>query len=504
MFNKKVFYPIVVIVGLIVLLPHVSFGADQFSRDLSFGFQQDSDVTKLQEFLSDERLYSGPITGNFFSLTLKAVKAFQAREGITPAAGYFGPKTRVRANALLGAQVQASNQQAVAETGQSAVQPTTPQTTNNSVSSVQSQLEALLKQIALLQQQVKTQQQNQTNANTSASTSNQITIPISPSQNSASSADILEIISVNITPDKTSAKIEWQTSKPTESKVFISGGNLYSKIFTSISGLSTRHSATITGLSEETIYSYEIEAIAGGTNAVKKQGSFTTLPPLPLFEFNPSVRVGTASNEMGHVYISINENYDSCDWGIKDKLTGISPGGWNSYHKSPWEQPIGTKILPGRVIDTTGYLAGSTYMYEFTCMKSGFRSNTKTGTFTMPAAQIYTEKRIKPWPDSPNLHGEFFFWHWGGSQLEGSMLNLKIKTTLTNSSLLNEIKFYKSGITNLWQTFSNISNGDVLQISSFPSNYQLVWSYSGNPDDLSLDIIEGTATKDGTNVPFRF
>ena len=31
--------------------------------------------------------------------------------------------------------------------------------------------------------------------------------------------------------------------------------------------------------------------------------------------------------------------------------------------------------------------------------------------------------------------------------------------------------------------------GDVLQINSFPSNYQLVWSYSGNPDDVSLDIV---------------
>lgn len=105
------------IIGLFLLSSQVSFGAEQFNRDLSFGFQQDSDITKLQEFLSDKGLYSGPITGNFFSLTLKAVKAFQVREGIMPAAGYFGPKTRARANELLGAQVQASNQQAAAETG---------------------------------------------------------------------------------------------------------------------------------------------------------------------------------------------------------------------------------------------------------------------------------------------------------------------------------------------------------------------------------------------------
>lgn len=498
MFTTKVFYPVLIIVGLIVFLPQVSFGAEQFSRDLSFGFQQDSDVIKLQEFLSDEGLYSGPITGNFFSLTLKAIKAFQSREGITPAAGYFGPKTRVRANALLGAQVSASNQQAVAETGQNVAQSSTPQITNNSISNVQSQLEALLKQVALLQQQLQTQQQNQTSTNTPAPTFNQNITSNTPSQNAVSAADVLEITSVNIMPDKTSAKIEWQTNKPTESKVFISGGNLSSKIFTSVSGLSTRHSATITGLSEETIYSYEIEAIAGGTNAVKKQGSFKTLPPLPLFEFNPIVRVGARADGTGTtVYFSINENYDSCDWGIKDSLTNLSPG-WNSYHKAPWN------YIPGQVISEAGGTApGKTYIYEFICRKTGFRENTKTGTFTMPAPYIYTEKRIKPWPNYPDLHGEFFFWHYGG-ELEGSTLNLKIRATLTNPSLPNELKFYRSGVANLWQTFTNVSSGDVLQINSFPSNYQLVWSYSGNPDDLSLEIIEGTATKNGASVLFKF
>lgn len=197
MFNKKVFYSVVIIVGLVILSPRVSFGAEQFNRDLSFGFQQDSDVTKLQEFLSDEGLYSGPITGNFFSLTLKAIKAFQTREGITPAAGYFGPKTRVRVNALLGAQVQASNQRAVIETGQSVAQSSAPQITNNSVSNVQSQLEALLKQVALLQQQLQTQRQNQASTNAPAPTSNQNTTSNTPSQNSASAANILEITSVN-------------------------------------------------------------------------------------------------------------------------------------------------------------------------------------------------------------------------------------------------------------------------------------------------------------------
>lgn len=68
-----------------------------FSKDLYFGMQNDSEVTKLQEFLTSEGVYSGPITGNFFSLTLKAVKNYQTQEGISPAAGYFGPVSRAKA-----------------------------------------------------------------------------------------------------------------------------------------------------------------------------------------------------------------------------------------------------------------------------------------------------------------------------------------------------------------------------------------------------------------------
>jgi hypothetical protein len=497
MFTKKYYILSFIVASLIILYPKISLGAEQFSRDLYFGLQQDSDVIKLQEFLTDEGLYSGPITGNFFSLTLKGVKNFQLREGVTPAAGYFGPKTRIKANAILSSQIQASENQAVSETGATTTSPVAPKTTTDIVNSLQSQINLLLQQIALIQQQLQVQQQNQANANTSASTSNQITAPTSPSPNSTSSADILEIISVNIVPDKTSAKIEWQTSKPTESKIFISGGNLYSKIFTSISGLSTRHSATITGLSEETTYSYEIEVIAGGINSVKKQGNFTTLPPSPLFEFNPSVRVGTASNEVGHVYISIPESFDSGTWSIKDLATG-------QYNIAPRSYTIGGRaVKPGEVVDLTGFVAGQTYEYKFTMEKTGYRSNTRTGTFTMSSSEIYTEKRVKPWPDSPSLHGEFMFWHYG-SNLEGAILNLKIRVILNNPLSPNELKFYKSGIANLWQTFFNISNGDILQINSFPSNYQLVWSYSGNPDDLLLEIIEGTATKNGVSIPFRF
>jgi len=87
------------IVLLLVLVPFMA-GASIFQRDLFWGIANDEDVRTLQKFLHNQGVYSGPVTGNFFSLTRGAVKKFQERESIAPALGYFGPQTRGRANEL--------------------------------------------------------------------------------------------------------------------------------------------------------------------------------------------------------------------------------------------------------------------------------------------------------------------------------------------------------------------------------------------------------------------
>ena len=74
-----------------------SFANALFERDLYFGMKG-NEVAVLQQFLTDQDLYSGPVNGNFFSLTQSAVKRFQEQEGINPAVGYFGPLTRAHAN----------------------------------------------------------------------------------------------------------------------------------------------------------------------------------------------------------------------------------------------------------------------------------------------------------------------------------------------------------------------------------------------------------------------
>ena len=78
----------------------IANAATSFETDLSFGITGSAKVTTLQEFLRDQGLYTGPITGNFFTLTKNAVIAFQKAHSVN-GTGYFGPLTRQKANVLL-------------------------------------------------------------------------------------------------------------------------------------------------------------------------------------------------------------------------------------------------------------------------------------------------------------------------------------------------------------------------------------------------------------------
>lgn len=77
--------------------PAYSTYSHTFSRDLGYGERNSTDVSLLQEFLLSKGYYPGPVTGNFFILTLQGVRRFQQAEGLTPT-GYFGVETRALAN----------------------------------------------------------------------------------------------------------------------------------------------------------------------------------------------------------------------------------------------------------------------------------------------------------------------------------------------------------------------------------------------------------------------
>ncbi len=194
--------------------------AQTFDYDLYYGIQGDSDVKQLQEFLTSQGVYSGPISGNFFSLTLAGVKQFQVAQGITPAAGYFGPLTRAKANAILSQQLQASNAQAISETSSTPPTPTPPATTNDINNSLQAQLNLLLQQVALLQKQLAAQQQ----ANQTLQQIQQNTTP-SPQSTPVPTASIMANSSAGSVaiPYDTAAIITWSSTSANYCNVSPSG-----------------------------------------------------------------------------------------------------------------------------------------------------------------------------------------------------------------------------------------------------------------------------------------
>ncbi|MEK7187277.1 MAG: peptidoglycan-binding protein [Patescibacteria group bacterium] len=83
-------------------LRYLSENDPAFSRDLSLGVQGD-DVAVLQRWLVKEGYYPEAIFSGYFGpLTKKAVVQFQVDNGIVPANGYVGIKTRTQINSVVG------------------------------------------------------------------------------------------------------------------------------------------------------------------------------------------------------------------------------------------------------------------------------------------------------------------------------------------------------------------------------------------------------------------
>lgn len=105
----------------LAILPQFAFAS--FDTNLRYG-STGSSVSELQEFLTDQGVYNGPVTGSFYSLTLRAVKKFQTNHAITPVSGFWGPLTRTTAQAILDDQLKNSNLES--STTNSAPQAPTP------------------------------------------------------------------------------------------------------------------------------------------------------------------------------------------------------------------------------------------------------------------------------------------------------------------------------------------------------------------------------------------
>ncbi len=72
-----------------------------FTRALTVG-SQGADVTALQNFLAAKGYFNVAATGYFGAITQASVSAWQAANGVMPAAGYFGPISQAKYNSVCG------------------------------------------------------------------------------------------------------------------------------------------------------------------------------------------------------------------------------------------------------------------------------------------------------------------------------------------------------------------------------------------------------------------
>lgn len=161
----------VIILTILLLFPFFAFAS--FENNLYYGLQNNNEVRELQEFLVGKGLLDHEATGNFYSLTLKAVKAYQASEGIIQT-GYVGTLTRTAINNELITSLSASNQESTNETGAIPPVPTPQATTNDVVATLQAQIALLLQQVQAMQTQQTTVQQLQQTVQQQAQTIQQI------------------------------------------------------------------------------------------------------------------------------------------------------------------------------------------------------------------------------------------------------------------------------------------------------------------------------------------
>jgi len=178
----------ILIVGIVSLI-FPSLALASIDSNLKYG-ATGGEVNELQDFLIGKGFLSvSSPTNNFFSLTLKAVIAYQGSVGL-PTTGFVGPLTRTKINAELANQLSQSDAQEVVETGTTSapvVQCPTGFTCTKSedqtkaIQGLQNEVTALRSQVqqqTSLQQQIVVNTTPQNTSNTPASSAGtQTSIP---------------------------------------------------------------------------------------------------------------------------------------------------------------------------------------------------------------------------------------------------------------------------------------------------------------------------------------
>jgi hypothetical protein len=165
----------------------------------------------------------------------------------------------------------------------------------------------------------------------------------------AKTEPIFIINSVETRSKLSSAHIDWKTSKPTDSKVYILLSDGTKRVFVSPGGISTIHYADLSGLEAGTQYEYEIVGVSG-LEAVSYKGTFITeaAPKVKTFEvkaesINGPLKITLRSEDGSPVpnkTFTLRTNYNDGPDFATQKLTTNNAGEFTVSRSNPIQANI--------------------------------------------------------------------------------------------------------------------------------------------------------------------
>jgi len=249
---KKTTVNILIGFGIItgILVPALSYADTTSFAHLGLG-SRGANVTALQTLLAtDQSIYpEGLVTGYYGSLTVKAIKRFQLKNGFTQT-GAVGPLTLGKLNEML-AVTQYPSQLPTTPTP-SAGGSTTPPVTTPTTTPVTTPV---------------------TTPTTTPAVAT--TTPAAPVSTDTTAPSISYITASNpSSQSSTVIIINWSTNEMATTKVYFTTAtplDIATASSTSVAGLSYQHSVTITGLQYNTGYNYVIESADAAGNVTRTQ-----------------------------------------------------------------------------------------------------------------------------------------------------------------------------------------------------------------------------------------
>ena len=142
---------------------------------------------------------------------------------------------------------------------------------------------------------------NKANQSTNKSTTQINAVSNASTETTKQKDESYKIISLNITPNFDSARFEWATTFPSESKVFFwEDGDSQKNFSQSPTGISLTHMIDLGGLLTDTKYCFQIEAISN-EGATTTEGCFKTLPVNDWVIKASNLNPNKSCSELAHV-----------------------------------------------------------------------------------------------------------------------------------------------------------------------------------------------------------